>query len=133
MPVPAQAILLRVFVGEEDRHEGRPLYEAIVAKALEKRMAGATVLPGPEGFGRSRYLRTELNVDAGPRMPMVVEIVDGEEQINQFLPVLNEMVDSGLVTLEGVRAIRYPRRDDVRPNATGLRPPALDGARYRPK
>lgn len=107
----AEAVLLRVFVGEEDRYRGQPLYEAIVALALERRMAGATVLPGPDGFGISRSLRTEINIDAGPRSPMVVEIVDTEERINRFLPALDDMMDSGLVTLEKVRAIRYPLND----------------------
>ena len=114
MGVVTEAVLLRVFVGEEDRYHGRVLYEAIVAKALERKMAGATVLPGPEGFGRSSHVRSELNVDAGPRRPMVVEIVDSEDRIDRFLPVLHEMVESGLVTLEKVRAIRYRRHDASR-------------------
>jgi PII-like signaling protein len=116
MRVPVDAILLRVFVGEEDRYEGRSLYQAIVATALERRMAGATVLPGPDGFGVSRSVRTELNVDAGPRSPMVVEIVDTEAQINDFLPVINEVIESGLVTMEKVRAIRYRRPDGLDPS-----------------
>ena len=107
MQTPTEAVLLRVFVGEDDRHGGRPLYAAIVERALEMKMAGATVLPGPEGFGQSRHIRSELSVDAGPRQPMVVEIVDTEEQIERFLPVVDGMVESGLVTLEKVRAIRY--------------------------
>ena len=73
------------------------------------KMAGATVLPSPEGFGRSRWVRSELIVDAGPRLPMVVEIVDSEENVDRFLPMLHEMVESGLVTLEKVRAIHYRR------------------------
>jgi uncharacterized protein len=121
--VLAEAVLLRVFVGEDDRYYGRALYQAIVAKALEEKMAGATVLPGPEGFGRSRYVRSELSVDAGPRLPMVVEIVDSAEQIDRFLPVLGEMVESGLVTLERVRAIHYRRRDASR--ETGASSPAV--------
>ena len=116
MRVPVDAILLRVFVGEEDRYEGRSLYQAIVATALERRMAGATVLPGPDGFGVSRSVRTELNVDAGPHSPMVVEIVDTEARINDFLPVIDEMIESGLVTMEKVRAIRYRRPDSLDPS-----------------
>jgi uncharacterized protein len=118
-----EAVLLRVFVGEEDRYQGRSLYQAIVATALERRMAGATVLPGPDGYGISRSVRTELNVDAGPRSPVVVEIVDSEDQIDRFLPVLNDMVESGLVTLEKVRAIRYRRPDSLEPQMES-RPPA---------
>lgn len=109
MGVAAEAVLLRIFVGEDDRHRGRPLYQAIVDRAREAGLAGATVLPGPEGFGRSRYVRSELNIDAGSRLPMIVEIVDGEDRIDRFLPVVQEMVESGLVTLEKVRAIRYGR------------------------
>ena len=107
MQTPVEAVLLRVFVGEDDRHGGLPLCEAIVERALAMKMAGATVLPGPEGFGQSRHIRSELSIDAGPRQPMVVEIVDTEEQIERFLPIIDGMVASGLVTLEKVRAIRY--------------------------
>ncbi len=107
MQTPIEAVLLRVFVGEDDRHDGCPLHEAIVKRALAMNMAGATVLPGPEGFGRSRHIRSELSIDAGPRQPMVVEIVDTEEQIERFLAVIDGMVESGLVTVEKVRAIRY--------------------------
>jgi PII-like signaling protein len=109
MMAPTEAVLLRVFVAESDRFRGRPLYEAIVAKALELKMAGATVLPGSEGFGHSRSIRSEINVDAGSRSPMVIEIVDGKERIDGFLPVLDEMVATGLVTLELVQAIYYQR------------------------
>jgi uncharacterized protein len=113
MQAPCESMLLRVFVGEDDRCGDCALYEAIVERALAMGMAGATVLPGPEGFGPSRHIRSELSVDAGPRQPMVVEIVDTEEQIDRFLPVLDGMMESGLVTLEKVRAIYYrspPRR-----------------------
>jgi uncharacterized protein len=122
MPEPRDAVLLRVFIGEEDRCRGEPLYRAIVAKAHEQGLAGATVLPGPEGFGRSRTIRTQLNIDAGSRLPMVVEIVDGEERINGFLPVLNEMVESGLVTLERVRAIQYRHGGDATPAGAAGKP-----------
>lgn len=107
MRMPADSILLRIVVGEEDRYRGRALFAAIVTKALEHKMAGATVLRCPEGFGRSRHIRSDLNVDAGPRLPVLIEIVDRETKINQFLPVLHDMVESGLVTFERVRAIRY--------------------------
>ena len=109
MRVASEAVLLRIFVGEEDRHAGHALCEALVTTALDRKMAGATVLYAPEGFGRSRYVRSELNVDSGSRLPMVVEIVDSQDQIDRFLPILEEMVESGLVTLEKVRAIRYCR------------------------
>lgn len=109
MRAASDAVLLRIFVGEEDRHAGRATYEALVAKALEHKLAGATVLHAPEGFGRSRYVRTERNIDSGARLPLVIEIVDSEDRIDGFLPVLNELIDSGLVTLEKVRAIHYRR------------------------
>ena len=107
MSEPADAVLLRIFIGEEDTYEGRPLYEAIVESARQQKLAGATALRGPGGFGRSRYFRTEFNVDAGSKVPMVVEIVDHAEKIDAFLPLLEHMVESGLITLEGVRALRF--------------------------
>jgi PII-like signaling protein len=107
---PADAILLRVFVGENDRHGRQPLYQAIVDRALASGMAVATVLHGLQGFGQSRRMHTELNVDAQPRLPIVIEIVDSEEKIEAFLPVLEEIVESGLVTLEKVRVLQYGRR-----------------------
>jgi uncharacterized protein len=107
---PETGLLLRVCVGEEDTYHGRSLCEAIVAKALEKGMAGATVFSASEGFGRSRHLRTEANIDAGPRTPAVIEMVDTEGAISEFLPILREMVDSGFVTLGKVRTIRYQRQ-----------------------
>lgn len=110
MPDAEEATLLRVFVGEEDRFEGRPLYQAIVSRALAMQMAGATVLPGPIGYGQRRQVRSELNIDAGPRLPLVIEVVDTEPNIARFLPVLDGMLDSGLVTLEKVRAIFYRRK-----------------------
>lgn len=113
MREPAESVLLRIIVGEEDRYLGRTLYPAIVSKALESKMAGATVLFCQEGFGRSRNIRKEVNIDAGPVMPVAIEIVDSEARIEQFLPVIHEMVESGLVTLERVHAIRYPRRNVV--------------------
>lgn len=107
MGEPVDAVLLRIFVGEEDSYDGRPLYEALVEMARQRKLAGATALRGPGGFGRSRYVRTEFNVDAGSKVPMVVEIVDHADKIDAFLPLIEHMVESGLVTLEGVRAVRY--------------------------
>jgi PII-like signaling protein len=103
---PIEAMLLRVFLGEGDYYGHRPLCQAIVARALEMKMAGATVLPGPAGFGHSRVVRSELSVDA-PHLPLVIEIVDTEEQIERFLPALDEMMESGLITIERVRAIHF--------------------------
>jgi PII-like signaling protein len=115
MRIPVEAVLLRVFVGADDCYGEQALYEAIVDRAREAGIAGATVLPGPEGFGQSRHVRSELSVDAGPRQPMVVEIVDTAAQIDRFLPVLDSMMTSGgLVTLEKVKAIHY-RSTEGRP------------------
>ena len=115
MPESADATLLRIFVAENDRLHGRLLYHALVEKAQEMKMAGATVLPGPVGFGQSRMVRHELNVDAGPYLPVVIEIVDTEENITRFLPAIDGMIDSGLVTLEKVRAMFY--RKAAQPSA----------------
>jgi uncharacterized protein len=106
---PADAILLRIFVGEHDRYERQPLYRAIFDRALAMGMAGATVLHVPQGFGQSRRMHTDLYADAQPRSPVIVEIVDGEAEIERFLPLLDGMLGSGLVTLERVKAIRYRR------------------------
>ena len=107
MQTAVEAVLLRVFVGADDRHGERALYETIVERAREMKLAGATVLPGPEGYGQSRHIRSELSIDAGLRQPMVVEIVDSAAQIDRFLPVLDTVMESGLVTIEKVRAIHY--------------------------
>lgn len=115
MPEIVEATLLRIFVAENDRLHGRLLYRALVEKAQEMKMAGATVLPAPIGFGQSRMVRYELNVDAGPYLPVVIEIVDTEENITRFLPAIDGMIDSGLVTLEKVRAVFY--RKAAQPSA----------------
>lgn len=107
MHIPEQAMLLRIFIGENDRHAGRPLYEAIVLKARELHLAGATVLRGPMGFGHSSRLHTAKILRLSEDLPLVIEIVDTEEKINAFLPVLETMMSSGLVTLEKARVIRY--------------------------
>lgn len=107
MHVPRDAVLLRIFIGEADRHGGKPLYEAIVMKARELHLAGATVLRGPMGFGASSRIHTAKILRLSEDLPFVVEIVDAEEKINAFLPVLDEMMGSGLVTLEKVKVLQY--------------------------
>ena len=101
------AILLRILIGEDDRFEHRPLYEAIVLKAREMQLAGATVLRGPMGFGRSSRLHTAKILRLSDDLPFIIEIVDEEDKINAFLPVLDSMMTSGLVTLQPVRALHY--------------------------
>ena len=107
MQIPKQAMLLRIFIGEDDRHDGKPLYEAIVVRARELHMAGATVLRGPMGFGRSSRLHTTKILRLSEDLPLVIEIVDSEDSIDGFLPILNEMMSSGLVTLEKVQVLQY--------------------------
>src|SRR6267143_369258 len=100
MQIPHEAVLLRIFIGESDRWRHQPLYEAIVMKAREMQLAGATVLRGPMGFGKSSLIHTDKILRLSLDLPLVIEIVDSEEKINEFLPALDEMMDSGLVTLE---------------------------------
>ncbi len=107
MEMPRDAVLLRIFLGEADKVQGRPLYEAIVLKAREAHLAGATVLRGPMGFGASSRLHTAKILRLSEDLPLVIEIVDAEEKINAFLPVLDAMMGSGLVTLEKVKVLQY--------------------------
>jgi PII-like signaling protein len=107
MQIPKEATLLRVFVGEDDRHGHQPLYQAIILKAREMHLAGATVLRGPMGYGHSSRLHTAKILRLSEDLPVVVEIVDSEERINGFLPVLDGMMTSGLVTLEQVAVLQY--------------------------
>jgi uncharacterized protein len=107
MQIPENAVLLRIFIGENDRHDHRPLYEAIVLRARELHLAGATVLRGPMGFGHSSRLHTAKILRLSEDLPVIIEIVDSEEKINEFLPVLDGMMGSGLVTLEKVQVLQY--------------------------
>ena len=107
MEIPHDSMLLRIFNGEEDRWHHQPLYEAIVLKAREMHLGGATVLRGPMGFGKTSRLHTAKILRLSVDLPIVIEIVDSEEKINAFLPVIDEMLDGGLVTLEKVKVIQY--------------------------
>ncbi|OQM73928.1 DUF190 domain-containing protein [Manganibacter manganicus] len=107
MQIPRQAVLLRIFIGENDRDDGRPLYESIVLKAREMQLAGATVLRGGMGFGHSSRLHTAKILRLSEDLPLIVEIVDSEERINAFLPVLEGIMSSGLVTLEKLQVLQY--------------------------
>ncbi len=113
MHLPHEAMLLRIFIGESDRWHHQPLYEAIVLKARELHLAGATVLRGPMGFGKSSRLHTAKILRLSMDLPLVIEIVDTEEKINGFLPLLDEMMKKGLVTLEKVRVIDYRAEVDA--------------------
>jgi len=107
MQIPEDAVLLRIFIGESDRYLHQPLYEVIVLKAREMRMAGATVLRGPMGFGKSSHLHTAKILRLSMDLPIVIEIVDSEDRVNAFLPVLDDIMGGGLVTLEKAKVIRY--------------------------
>jgi PII-like signaling protein len=112
MQIPNEAMLLRIFIGESDRWEHKALYEAIVLKAREMHLAGATVLRGPTGFGKSSRVHTTKILRLSYDLPLVIEIVDAEEKINAFLPVLDKMMKGGLVTLEKVRVINYRANEE---------------------
>ena len=107
---PQDAVLLRIFIGENDRADGRPLYEALVLKAREMGMAGATVLRGPMGFGHASRLHTTKILQLSTDLPMIVEIVDADAPIQGFLDAIEPMIGSALVTLEKATVIRYGDR-----------------------
>lgn len=107
MELPRDAVLLRIFIGEDARFDHRPLYEAIVTTAREQHLAGATVLRGPMGYGHSSKLHTTKILNLAENLPVVIEIVDAQEKIDRFLPTLNGMISSGLVTLEKVQVLQY--------------------------
>jgi PII-like signaling protein len=109
MKEPENGVLLRIFIGESDKEPGRdrPLYEAIVRRAREAHLAGATVLRGPMGFGRHSRVHTAKLLELSTDLPVVIEIVDAEEKVEAFLPTVDELVSEGLVTLEAVRIVRY--------------------------
>ncbi len=107
MNLAKEALLLRIYFGENDQHEGRPLYEAIVMKARQAHLAGATVLRGAMGFGHSSRLHTAKILRLSDDLPLVVEIVDSEEKVRAFLPELEGMMTSALLTLERVEVLQY--------------------------
>ena len=107
MKLPEGAELLRIFIGESDRFDGRPLYEAIVEEARRRGLAGATVLRGVLSYGVHSRLHTSKVLRLSEDLPMIVEIVDRKERIEDFLPVLDEMVKEGLITIEDIRVIAY--------------------------
>jgi uncharacterized protein len=114
MQIPKDAMLLRIFIGESDEFGGRPLYEAIVLKAREMHLAGATVLRGPMGFGQSSRLHTAKILRLSEDLPLIIEIVDTEEKINELLPALEDMIGGGLVTLEKVQVLQYGKSKNDR-------------------
>ncbi len=113
MNLTGECVLLRVFIGEMDKFEHRPLYEAIVLKARERGLAGATVLRSPLGYGATSHLHTAKILRLSEDLPMIVEIVDSAEKINVFLPVLESMMDGGLVTTEKVNVVHYRQNKKI--------------------
>ena len=107
MKIPEEGMLLRIFIGESDRWHGKPTYEAIVLKARELGLAGATVFRGVMGFGADSRLHTYKILRLSEDLPMVIEIVDIQERIDALLKEVDEMVKEGLITLEPVRVIKY--------------------------
>jgi PII-like signaling protein len=107
MKIPTDGYLLRIFIGESDYWHGKPLYEAIVMKARELHLAGATVIRGPMGFGANSRLHTTKILRLSEDLPMITEIVDAKEKIDELMPHIDEMVREGLVTLEPVQVIQY--------------------------
>ena len=107
MQIPRDAVLLRIFIGESERSDHKPLYEAIVLKARELQLGGATVLRGPMGFGKSSHLHSAKILRLSEDLPMVIEIVDSQAKIDSFLPVLDRMMGSGLITVEKVQVLQY--------------------------
>ncbi len=104
MRIMEDALLLRVFLSEDDMMEGRPLYRIILETAIKAGLSGGTVLPAPMGFGVSRDIRTGVNVDTGAHQPIVVEIIDRPNRIEAFLPVIEPMIASGMITMEALKA-----------------------------
>ena len=107
MRLPEEAELLRIFIGESDRHAGKPLYETIVLEARRRGMAGATVLRGIMGFGADSRMHTAKILRISEDLPIIVEIVDKPERIAEFLPELDHMIQEGLITLERAKVIAY--------------------------
>jgi PII-like signaling protein len=107
MTIERDALLLRIFIGEDAKHQGKPLYETIVLKAREAHLAGATVLRGPMGYGHSSRLHTTKILRLSEDLPLVIEIVDNEDKIRAFLPFLDQIKIGGLVTLEKVQVLQY--------------------------
>jgi hypothetical protein len=107
MKLPEQGMLLRIFIGEADKYQGKPLYEKIILKARELGLAGATVLRGVMGFGADSRMHSAKILRLSEDLPIVVELVDSEENLNKLLPFLDETVREGLITLEKVKVVKY--------------------------
>ena len=107
MKLAGEGVLLRIFIGESDKYEGKLLYKQIVLKAKEEQLAGATVLRGMMGFGANSHVKSTSILRLSDDLPMVVEVIDFADKINAFLPILDELMDDGLVTMEKVQVVKY--------------------------
>ncbi len=107
MKLPEEGTLLRIFIGEGDKHNGKPLYEQIVLKARDLHLAGATVIRGLMGFGADSRMHSAKILRLSDDLPVVIELVDTEENLNKLMPFLDETVQEGLITMEKVRVIKY--------------------------
>lgn len=107
MKLPEQSVLLRIFIGESDKYNNKPLYEQIVMKARELNLAGATVIRGILGFGADSRIHSAKFLDLSLDLPIIIEIVDVQENIDKLLPFIDEHVTEGLVTLEDIKVIKY--------------------------
>ena len=112
MRLAGEGKLLRLFIGESDRWHGKPLYQAIVERVREEGLAGATVVRGIEGFGADSHLHTSRILRLSEDLPIVIEIVDTPERIDRVVPILDEMVDEGMLTLERVQIVSYRSSDE---------------------
>ncbi len=111
MKIEGESILLRIHIGEDDRYEGKPLYKKIVEVLRENNIAGATVLRGIMGYGKSTVIHSASILAVSSDLPIVVEVVDKEEKILNILPIIDKLVKNGLITMEKVRVIRYVAED----------------------
>ena len=107
MKLPENGMLLRIFIGETDKYKGKTLYEQIVIKARDLKLAGATVIPGVMGFGADSRMHSAKILRLAEDLPMIIEIVDTEDNLNKILPFLDEVVEEGLITMEKVKVIKY--------------------------
>jgi len=105
--LPEEGMLLRIFIGESDKHKGKPLYEQIVFEARELQLAGATVIHGIMGFGADSRMHSAKILRISEDLPIIIEIVDTEENLNKLLPFLDQTVEEGMITMEKVRVIKY--------------------------
>lgn len=107
MKIHSEAVLVRVHIGEADKYQGKPLYKKILEILRENKIAGATVLRGIAGYGKSTILHTASILDISADLPIVIEIVDTEDKINELLPKIDPLIENGLITMEKVKVIKY--------------------------